>query len=188
MSKRMSLALLALVLTIGGFSAATLTTARANSASTSCLTPAAQSLWWRIKSNFPNVYAISTCRPGARVAGTGHISRHSSGNAIDFRAPGNKGAVVAWLIANHSGGTMTYTDSDHIHADIGPHWARLAGHKLAFSSKPRSYKVAYTVSRHATKRSVGLLRAVGSTASVAKAKHPGKASLKRRHKATASMA
>ena len=53
---------------------------------------------------------ISTCRPGARIAGSGRISRHASGNAIDFSAGGRKGAVVRWLIANHkSGGTMTYS-------------------------------------------------------------------------------
>ena len=97
-------------------------------ASISCLTPAARNLWARITSHFGNVQAISTCRPGATVRDTGRPSRHASGNAIDFMAPGNKGTVVAWLIANHGdGGTMTYSNSDHIHVDIGPHWVSLAG-------------------------------------------------------------
>ena len=63
---------------------------------------------------------ISTCRPGARIAGTGRISRHASGNAVDFNAGGRKAAIVRWLIANHkSGGTMTYAGMSHIHVDIG---------------------------------------------------------------------
>jgi uncharacterized protein YcbK (DUF882 family) len=72
---------------------------------------------------------ISTCRPGARIAGSGRISRHASGNAIDFSARGRKGAVVRWLIANHKrGGTMTYSNMSHVHVDIGPHFVSLGAH------------------------------------------------------------
>jgi len=100
-------------------------------ASLDCLTPAARALFGRIEAHFGALQVLSTCRPGARVAGTGEISRHSSGNAIDFLAGGRKAEVVNWLIANHtSGGTMTYTDADHIHVDIGPHWVILAGRKI----------------------------------------------------------
>ncbi len=71
---------------------------------------------------------VSTCRPGATIAGSGRVSKHASGNAIDFEAGGRKGEVVAWLVANHhSGGTMTYGGSSHIHVDIGPHFVSLAG-------------------------------------------------------------
>ena len=34
---------------------------------------------------------ISTCRPGARIAGSGRISKHASGEAIDFNAGRRKG-------------------------------------------------------------------------------------------------
>ena len=70
---------------------------------------------------------ISTCRPGARIAGTGRVSRHASGNAVDFNAPGGRKAeIVRWLIANHrSGGTMTYAGMSHIHVDIGPRFVSL---------------------------------------------------------------
>ena len=69
---------------------------------------------------------ISTCRPGARIAGSGRISKHASGEAIDFNAGGRKGAVVQWLIANHkSGGTMTYAGMSHIHVDVGQHFVAL---------------------------------------------------------------
>jgi len=96
--------------------------------SITCLTPSARALIDTIEAKFGKMDIISTCRPGARVAGTGEISRHSSGNAIDFIAGDRKAAVLQWLIANHtSGGTMTYASSPHIHVDIGPHWVQLAG-------------------------------------------------------------
>lgn len=96
--------------------------------SRSCLTSAARGLLNRIESHFGSVQIISTCRPGARIAGSGRPSRHASGNAVDFNAPrGKKGAIVKWLIANHhSGGTMTYRGMSHIHVDIGYHFVSLA--------------------------------------------------------------
>ena len=94
--------------------------------SRSCLTPSARALLGRIESQFGAVQIISTCRPGARIAGTGRISRHASGNAVDFNAGGRKAAIVRWLIANHkSGGTMTYAGMSHIHVDIGYHFVSL---------------------------------------------------------------
>jgi Bacterial SH3 domain len=93
----------------------------------SCLTPAAHALLDRIERKFGAVQLVSTCRPGAIIAGTGRPSRHASGNAIDFKAGGRKAAIVAWLLANHrSGGTMTYARMDHIHVDIGPYFVSLA--------------------------------------------------------------
>lgn len=96
------------------------------SASRSCLTPAARALLGRIESQFGAVQVISTCRPGARIAGSGRISKHASGNAVDFNAGGRKQAIVNWLRANHmSGGTMTYARMSHIHVDIGPRFVSL---------------------------------------------------------------
>jgi hypothetical protein len=90
------------------------------------LTPAALALLDRIESEFGPVNVISGYRPGARIAGSGRISRHASGNAIDFDAGSRKGAIVKWLIANHkAGGTMTYADMGHIHVDIGQHFVSL---------------------------------------------------------------
>ncbi|MBS0251808.1 MAG: DUF882 domain-containing protein [Proteobacteria bacterium] len=94
--------------------------------STTCLTSEARNLLARIRGQFGNVQIVSTCRPGARIAGTGRPSRHASGQAIDFRVPGRKAEVVRWLIANHrNGGTMTYRDMDHIHVDVGPRFVAL---------------------------------------------------------------
>ena len=97
-----------------------------SSGSGSCLTSEARSLLGRIQARFGKVEIISTCRKGARIATTGRPSKHASGQAIDFRIPGRKREVVKWLIANHgSGGTMTYSDMDHIHVDVGSHFVAL---------------------------------------------------------------
>ena len=93
-----------------------------------CLSPAALRLLDRIETQFGSIEIVSTCRPGAVIAGTSRPSLHGSGNAIDFNAGSRKGAIIEWLIANHpGGGTMTYPDMDHIHVDIGRHFVSLAG-------------------------------------------------------------
>jgi hypothetical protein len=93
-----------------------------------CLTPPARALLGRIEEKFGPVKLVSTCRPGATIAGSGRPSRHASGNAIDFDADRRKAEIINWLIANHhDGGTMTYAGMDHIHIDIGPHFVSIAG-------------------------------------------------------------
>lgn len=111
--------------------------------SRSCLTAAARGLLNRIETQFGSVQIVSTCRPGARIAGTRKVSRHASGNAIDFNAGSRKGTIVKWLIANHhSGGTMTYARMSHIHVDIGPRFVSLGsgGRRYASSRRHRSGK------------------------------------------------
>lgn len=94
--------------------------------STTCLTSAARNLLARIRSQFGNLEIVSTCRPGATIAGTRTPSKHASGQAIDFRVPGRKAEVIRWLIANdRMGGIMTYRDMDHIHVDVGPRFVAL---------------------------------------------------------------
>jgi hypothetical protein len=103
-------------------------TGRGATASRTCLRPEAQALLGRIEAQFGPVRLVSTCRPGARIAGTGKISKHATGEAIDFLAPnGRKAEVVSWLVANHrAGGTMTYRDMGHIHVDIGYRFVALS--------------------------------------------------------------
>ena len=94
--------------------------------STTCLTSEARNLLGRIRGQFNNVQIVSTCRPGAKIAGTNYPSKHASGQAIDFRVPGRKAEVVRWLIANYkNGGIMTYNDMDHIHVDVGARFVAL---------------------------------------------------------------
>lgn len=95
-------------------------------ASRGCLQASAAALLARIESQFGPVKVISTCRPGARIAGSGKPSKHGFGLAVDFDAGGRKQAIVNWLRANHtSGGTMTYARMNHIHVDIGPRFVSL---------------------------------------------------------------
>lgn len=94
--------------------------------SRTCLQPAAKALLARIEGQFGPMQIISTCRPGAVIAGSGKPSKHRNGMAIDFNAGNRKGAVVQWLIANHhSGGTMTYRGMGHVHVDIGHRFVSL---------------------------------------------------------------
>ena len=102
---------------------------RGASANRGCLVPAARALLARIESQFGPVQVISTCRPGAVIAGSGHPSLHRNGMAFDFRTS-SKAAVVRWLAQHNSGGTMTYSHSDHIHADVGRyHFVSLGGQR-----------------------------------------------------------
>ncbi len=95
--------------------------------SLACLSPAVHALFDQIQEKFGPMQVISTCRPGATIAGSGRPSKHASGNAVDFNAGAKKTEVIAWLVANHkTGGTMTYADMDHVHIDIGPHFVSLA--------------------------------------------------------------
>ncbi|MEQ1697562.1 MAG: D-Ala-D-Ala carboxypeptidase family metallohydrolase [Hyphomicrobiaceae bacterium] len=94
-------------------------------ASRSCLTSEARSVLNKIEAKFGRVEIVSTCRPGARIATSGRPSKHASGRAIDFRVRGQKSQVIQWLRNNHGGGTMTYSDMDHIHVDVGHRFVAL---------------------------------------------------------------
>lgn len=127
----------------------------------SCLTSAARGLLSRIESHFGRVRVISTCRPGARIAGTNRISRHASGNAVDFDAGGRKPQIVSWLIAHHkSGGTMTYPDMSHIHVDIGPHFVSIAGgrHYASWSRKNKAGHRSHRSAKAHTHRKIAIKR------------------------------
>lgn len=143
MTKRMTSACIGVALIAAGSSIAFTAQARTSSSSASgaraCLTAPARNLLARIEKQFGTMQIVSTCRPGATIAGTGQVSRHASGNAIDFDAGGRKAAVIQWLIANHhSGGTMTYPNMNHVHADIGPRFVSLAGGRSRAAVGPAS--------------------------------------------------
>ena len=124
--------------------------ADAKDAPRKCLTPAVRAVLDQIEARFGPVQVISTCRPGARIAGSGRISRHASGNAVDFEVGKRKGAIIDWLVANHKmGGTMTYPSMSHIHVDIGQHFVSLAGgRKYASRSGSSSRRYAQGSSRY----------------------------------------
>lgn len=72
---------------------------------------------------------VSTCRPGAVIAGTRHASQHRYGRAVDLKVPRSvsKRAVVRWLYAHARGVTMVYRSMAHVHFDTGPYHALACG-------------------------------------------------------------
>jgi uncharacterized protein YcbK (DUF882 family) len=89
------------------------------SASRACLTPQTRQVLAGLEARFSAVRVISTCRPGAVIAGTGRPSQHRYGKAVDFMpAPGQRAAMLAWLRSNAGGAVITYS-SGHIHFDTG---------------------------------------------------------------------
>lgn len=126
MIKRLLIATSAAVLMFGSSADAKLSNGGSDQPRT-CLKPSARALLARIEGQFGRVQIVSTCRRGARIRGTGKVSKHASGEAIDFKVNGrNKAEVVRWLIANHhSGGIMTYRRQSHIHVDVGYRFVRL---------------------------------------------------------------
>ncbi len=92
---------------------------RGASASRGCLTGQTRQVLAGLESRFGAVQVISTCRPGAVIAGSGRPSQHRYGKAVDFvPRSGQRGAMLAWLRANSGGAVITYA-SGHIHFDTG---------------------------------------------------------------------
>ena len=81
------------------------------SASRACLTGETRSVLAGLEARFGSVRVISTCRPGAVIAGSGHPSQHRYGKAVDFMPNGNRAAVMAWLRANAGGAVITYASA-----------------------------------------------------------------------------
>lgn len=92
---------------------------RGASASRGCLTGQTRQVLSGLEARFGAVKVISTCRPGAVIAGSGRPSQHRYGKAVDFvPRSGQRGAMLAWLRANSGGAVITYA-SGHIHFDTG---------------------------------------------------------------------
>jgi hypothetical protein len=129
----------------------------------------------RVEATFGPVQVISTCRPGAVVAGTGHPSQHRYGRAVDFNAPpGKKAAIVAWLAANNTGGTMTYAHMGHIHMDTA------ARHFVSLGSAGRGghhAARAYASTRRHARYAQAPTRSLGQTTASSYAANPGYAAV-----------
>jgi hypothetical protein len=112
----------AALVAVGMFSLPVSKTAQAAGMATGCLPGVLKQRLSQIRSKFGPVRVVSAHRPGARIAGSGRRSFHSSCRAVDFHPPrGKHRAVVAWLKANHGGGVGTYScGMNHIHIDNGP--------------------------------------------------------------------
>jgi hypothetical protein len=62
---------------------------------------------------------ISSLRPGARIAGTGHLSMHASGRAVDVR--GNPSCIYGHLQGWPGGYSVDYGSVQHVHISLGGH-------------------------------------------------------------------
>lgn len=90
------------------------------STSRACLTAQTRAVLAQMEGHFGPVKVISTCRPGAVIAGSGRPSQHRYGKAVDFvPTPGKRAAMISWLRQNANGAVLTYR-SGHVHFDTGP--------------------------------------------------------------------
>lgn len=115
------------------------------STSRTCLTRDTRAVLERAEAHFgARFHLVSTCRPGARIAGSGRVSQHALNRAVDFKVPRgtSKEAVVRWLHARARGVTMTYRNMAHVHFDTGPHHALIRGANAYRGLLPANYKVA----------------------------------------------
>jgi len=83
------------------------------------------------------VKLISTCRPGARIAGTRHMSHHSNGTAVDFWTP-RKASAIRYLRSRRDVFVMTYRDMSHVHFNTGQIGARFgawSGHRKRYAHR-----------------------------------------------------
>jgi uncharacterized protein YcbK (DUF882 family) len=102
------------------------------SASRGCLTAQTRQVLAGLEARFGSVQVISTCRPGAVIAGSGRPSQHRYGKAVDFMpTPNQRAAMLAWL-RSHAGGAVITYGSGHVHFDTGGY------RNYAVSAKARS--------------------------------------------------
>jgi Peptidase M15 len=94
-----------------------------------------------IENRFGRVKVISTHRPGARIAGTHHMSLHATCRAVDFHPPAGKyHEVLAYLRTHWKGGLGTYSgQAHHLHLDVGhpKQWhTHLGGRSIVGADRP----------------------------------------------------
>jgi len=105
---------------------------QAASSSVSCLTADTRAVLSRLEARVGKVSIVSTCRPGATIAGTGRPSFHRYGKAVDFSTR-NKAAAIAFL-RTQGVFVMTYCGMSHVHFNTGQHGASFCGSKARYAS------------------------------------------------------
>lgn len=109
------------------------------SASRSCLTGETRAVLAGMEARVGTVRVISTCRPGAVIAGTGRPSQHRYGKAVDFvPSGGQRASALAYLRGRGAGPVITYA-SGHIHFDTGGR-GRYAGPRHAYASARKKWR------------------------------------------------
>lgn len=112
--------------------------------------PAALQDWMRkVAAACPGFKAISVCRPGARVAGSGRISLHASCRAVDFQV--RDYACAQAVLKGFPGGLSTDPYRvKHLHASWSPggrEWKARFAHGGGRSYYAKRYKSRYAA-RH----------------------------------------
>jgi hypothetical protein len=105
------------------------------SASRSCLTGDTRAVLNRLEARIGKVQVISTCRPGAKIAGTNRQSKHAIGRAVDFNTR-RKGEAIAFL-RSQGVFVMTYCNMGHVHFNTGQSGASFCGKGYASARKRR---------------------------------------------------
>ena len=137
-----------------------------DSVSRDCLTGETRAALAAAEAHFGVTFAIvSTCRPGAVIAGSGDPSWHRYGRAVDLLVPRgmSKAAVVGWFYAHVRGVVMTYRNMGHVHFDTGTYHKLVRGADFACRANDSSLLIAFvdTAPRQAqavVKRLVSVLR------------------------------
>lgn len=107
------------------------------STSRSCLTSDTRAVLARLEARIGSVRIVSTCRPGAVIAGTNRQSKHAIGRAVDFNT-GKKAAAIAFL-RSQGVFVMTYCNLGHVHFNTGQSGASFCGSNY-MSARKRGWK------------------------------------------------
>jgi hypothetical protein len=108
------------------------------STSRSCLTGDTRAVLARLERAVGRVSIVSTCRPGARIAGSGRQSKHAIGRAVDFNTR-NKGKAIAFL-RSQGVFVMTYCGMSHVHFNTGQSGASFCGSKARYVSARKKWR------------------------------------------------
>jgi len=96
---------------------------------------------------FGKMIIVSTCRPGARIAGTRHMSKHAYGMAVDFKVPRgvDRRAVIRYLVNYDNVFVMTYRDMGHVHFNTGQNGSKFGAWsgRTRLSARHRRAKLAH---------------------------------------------
>lgn len=110
----------------------------AASASRSCLKSETAAVLQRLEARIGKVQVISTCRPGATIAGTGRPSYHRYGMAVDFNTP-RKAEAISFL-RSQGVFVMTYCGLTHVHFNNGQTGASFCGSKSRYMSARKKWR------------------------------------------------
>lgn len=108
------------------------------SSSRGCLTADTRAVLNRLEARVGSVSIVSTCRPGATIAGTGRPSFHRYGKAVDFNTRNKAGAIA--FLRTQGVFVMTYCGMSHVHFNTGQVGASFCGGRHAYASAARKAK------------------------------------------------